>query len=237
MSVHPRRVGVPWRLANAAACASSKRQAPTRADGKSVVQTAGDPRRPRPSQRAAAWSPPSSTTSLRSDPADADTHGHRTSDTGHLDARTPAPDTGHGWRGQARVDTGCSDRTLDAGRWPRKRTGDDGTAGIRAVLSHHAERSRAGMPVQACPMDGLCSAREPCRLGSKVTCWRETGSRTTRQRSVAPPAKARLGALLSSEKVAVASVGQQGNKGEELAGLALCFGVRIREVSRWRLCC
>jgi hypothetical protein len=74
--------------------------------------------------------PPRCMTSLRPDTADAGTHGHRTPDTGH---RTPGRSdarTGHwtpvawtGTRGQARVDTGRSHRTLDAGRWPRTPTG------------------------------------------------------------------------------------------------------------------
>jgi hypothetical protein len=52
-------------------------------------------------------------------------------DTGHLDAQTPAPDTGQRPRGQARVllDTRTGHWTPDAGRghWHA----DEGTAGLR----------------------------------------------------------------------------------------------------------
>jgi hypothetical protein len=43
------------------------------------------------------------------------THRHRTPDSGHLDAQTPAPDTGQRSHGQASVDTGRSHRTPDTG--------------------------------------------------------------------------------------------------------------------------
>ena len=45
---------------------------------------------------------------LRPDTADAATHRLRTPDSGHLDAQTSAPDTGHRSRGQASVDTDWS---------------------------------------------------------------------------------------------------------------------------------
>ena len=82
----------------------------------------GRPRRPRPSQPYGCLPTPRSRTSLRPDTADAATHRHRTPDSGHLDAQTPAPDTGQRSRGQASVDTGRSHRTLDTRRWPRTRT-------------------------------------------------------------------------------------------------------------------
>jgi hypothetical protein len=101
--------------------ASFERQAPTRADHEPVVDAAGDHADPGHPSRAAACP----TAALH----DLTSAGHsgrgnaRTPDSGHLDAQTPAPDTGHRSRGQARVDTGRSHRTLDAGRWPRTPTG------------------------------------------------------------------------------------------------------------------
>ena len=120
--------------------------------------------------------PARSTTSLRPDTAGAGTHrhqtptpdaGHRTPDSGHLDAPTAAPDTGHRSRGQASVDTGRSHRTLDAGHGRGRGQGDDGTAGIRTVLGHHAERPRAGTP-NPVPVDGACGALSSCRLGGEA---------------------------------------------------------------------
>jgi hypothetical protein len=87
------------------------------------MDRAGDHADPGHASHAAACPPPPSTTSLRSDTADAGTHGHRTPtlDTGHRSPDTwtlrPTPDTGHRSPGQARVDSGRSHRTLDAGRW------------------------------------------------------------------------------------------------------------------------
>jgi hypothetical protein len=135
---------------------------------------------------------------------------HRTLDTGGVDR--------HVWT----LDPRTEHWTPDAGRG--RGQGDDVMTGIRAVLSHHAERSRAGTRLSTpkrVHMDGARSTREPCRLGSEVTCRRETGSRNTRQRSVAPPAKVRLGALLSSLKNTVLSVARWGKVSEELARLAV----------------
>jgi hypothetical protein len=108
--------------------ASFERQAPTRADHEPVVDAAGDHADPGHPSRAAACP----TAALH----DLTSAGHsgrgnaRTPDTGQ---RTPGRSdarTGHwtpvawtGTRGQARVDTGRSHRTLDAGRWPRTPTG------------------------------------------------------------------------------------------------------------------
>jgi hypothetical protein len=108
--------------------ASFERQAPTRADHEPVVDAAGDHADPGHPSRAAACP----TAALH----DLTSAGHsgrgnaRTPDTGQ---RTPGRSdarTGHwtpvawtGMPGQARVDTGRSHRTLDAGRWPRTPTG------------------------------------------------------------------------------------------------------------------
>ena len=121
------------------ACTSFERQAPTRADQEPVMDAAGDHADRGHPSRAAACPTARSTTSLSADTAGAETHRHRTPtpdagrqtpdarrrtpDSGHLDAPTAAPDTGHRSPGQARVDTGRSHRTLDAGHWPRTRTG------------------------------------------------------------------------------------------------------------------
>jgi hypothetical protein len=130
----------------------------------------GRPRRPRPSQPAAAWPPPRSTTSLRSDSgrgnaqASDDHTGHR-----HLDAQTPAPDTGRVDRHAWALDTGHW--TPDAGRG--RGQGDQGTAGIRTSGAHQAERPRAGTPKEFL-WTAPAALGSPCRLG------------------VRPPASARL---------------------------------------------
>ncbi len=111
------------------ACASFEPQAPTRADDEPVMtRRATTPTSAIPAVRLPAHRP---TISLRSDTADAGTNGHRTPDTGHLDAQTPAPDTGHVDRHP--WDTGRSHRTLDTGR--ERGHGDDNTAGIRTSLA------------------------------------------------------------------------------------------------------
>ena len=55
----------------------------------------GRPRRPQPSQPYAGLPTPHSTTSPRSDTADAGTHGHQTPDTRTLRRPHRTPDTGH----------------------------------------------------------------------------------------------------------------------------------------------
>jgi hypothetical protein len=132
-----------------AACASSKRQAPTRADDVPVVQTAGDHADPgHPSVRLPAHRRAprlhfgrTQRTRTRTDT------GRRTLDTWTLGRPHRTLDTGgvdrHVWTLDARTEHW----TPDAGRG--RGQGDDGMAGIRAVLSHHAERSRAGTPVHA----------------------------------------------------------------------------------------
>jgi hypothetical protein len=102
--------------------------------------------------------PPRCMTSLRPDTADAGTHGHRTPDSGHLDAQTPAPDTGHRSPGQARVDTGRSHRTLDAGRGHQQ--GDEGTAGSRTSWATTPSDRALGRPNRV-PVDGACGAPQP----------------------------------------------------------------------------
>ena len=109
----PRRRPSPSRCLRwpSTACASLDRQVPTRAADEPAVDTAGDHADPGPPSHAAACPPPPVTTSLRSDTADAGSHGHRTPrlDAGHLDARTPAPGTGqrrvdrHAWTLDART--------------------------------------------------------------------------------------------------------------------------------------
>jgi hypothetical protein len=122
--------------------------------------------------------PPRSRTSPRPDTADAATHRHRTPtpdadtgrrhrtpDSGHLDAQTPAPDTGHRSRGQASVDTGHSHRTPDTGRWPRTRTGDEGAAGI--PTSWPPRRATARWDAQPCSC-GRRLRRSTAHAGSAV---------------------------------------------------------------------
>jgi hypothetical protein len=67
-----------------------------------------------------------------------------TPNAGHLDAQTPAPDSGHRSGGQARVDTGRSHRTLDAGRG--RGHGDEGTAGIRTSWATTPSGRALGRP-------------------------------------------------------------------------------------------
>src|SRR5215218_2030332 len=111
----------PTPLLPSTARASFERQAPTRADHEPVVDAAGDHADPGHPSRAAAC-PAAALHDLTS--AGHSGRGNaRTPDSGHLDAQTPAPDTGHRSPGPARVDTGRSHRTLDAGRWPRTPTG------------------------------------------------------------------------------------------------------------------
>jgi hypothetical protein len=98
---------------------------------------------------------------------------HRTLDTGRVDrqAWTLVARTGH-W-------------TPDAGRG--RGQGDDGTAGIQTSWTTTPGDRALGRPTVFL-WTGPAGLGSPCRLGSKVTCRRETASRTTMQRSVAPPA-------------------------------------------------
>src|SRR5215218_1706612 len=109
----PRRRPSPSRCLRwpSTACASLDRQVPTRAADEPAVNTAATTPTPAlPAMRLPARRRPS-TTSFRSDTADAGSHGHRTPrlDAGHLDARTPAPGTGqrrvdrHAWTLDART--------------------------------------------------------------------------------------------------------------------------------------
>jgi hypothetical protein len=99
--------------------------------------------------------PPPSTTSLRSDTADAGTHGHRTPDTWTL--RRP----------HRTVDTGRVDRhawTLDArtGHWTLAEDADTVTKHDwhPHLLGHHAQRPRAGTPNRV-PVNSACGAWRP----------------------------------------------------------------------------
>jgi hypothetical protein len=158
----------------------------------------GRPRRPGGPSRAAACPPPRSLTSLRPDTADAGTHGQRTP-TGDRTPNTgdrPA-DTWTLRRPHRTLDTGRVDRqawtlvartghwTPDAGRG--RGQGDDGTAGIQTSWTTTPGDRALGRPTVFL-WTGPAGLGSPCRLGSKVTCRRETASRTTMQRSVAPPA-------------------------------------------------
>ena len=138
----------------------------------------GRPRRPPaiPAVRLPAHRP---TISLRSDTADAGTNGHRTPDTGHLDAQTPAPDTGHD-----RVDRHAWTLTSDTGhRTPDEdadRAGEASTtAGIRTSWPP-AERPRPGTPIMFL-WAATSALGSPCGLGGETTCQGETAFRTTRQ--------------------------------------------------------
>jgi hypothetical protein len=167
-------------------------QPPPRTTAKSepVVDRAGDHADPGHPSRAAACPTAGSTTLLRSDTADAGTHGlwtlrrlHRTPDTGRVDR--------HAW------DTGRSHRhrTPDTGRGH----GDQGTAGIRTSPTTTAERPRAGTPDRV-PVDGACGARQP-HAGSVVSHMPDARLPLALPGSCSlapPPPKGRLGALLSS---------------------------------------
>jgi hypothetical protein len=126
---------------------------------------------------------------------------HRTLDAGHPDAGHP--DTGHRTPGRSDADTGhwtpvawtSHARTPDAGRG-RTRTG-----GPR----HGRHPDILGPPRRAAAPLGRRSVflwmapaalGSPCKLGGEATCQPETTYRAT-SCSAAPPAKARLGALLS----------------------------------------
>jgi hypothetical protein len=102
------------------ACASFERQAPTSGRRRAVMDMAGDHVDPGHPSGASAGPPPHPATSFSSDTADAGTHGRRGPDTGHLNAQTPAPDTGR--MDRRPWDTGRSHRTLDTGCRTRTRT-------------------------------------------------------------------------------------------------------------------
>jgi hypothetical protein len=159
----------------------------------------GRPRRPRPSQPRGCLPhrrpprPPGRTPRTRN-PRTPDA----TLDTGagHLDAQTPAPDTGHRSRGHCPLapDTGHSHRTLDT------RTG-------------RADRVTKARPASAPPGPLRPAAArwdaQPCSCGQRLrrlaTMTAAVGSSASARLplalpvicSVAPPAKPRLGALLS----------------------------------------
>jgi hypothetical protein len=102
------------------ACASlSARLQPRADDAPSWTWRATTPTPAIPTVRLAA-PPPHPATSFPSDTADAGTHGRRGPDTGHLDAQTPASDTGHMDRHP--WDIGRSHRTRDTGCRTRTRT-------------------------------------------------------------------------------------------------------------------
>jgi hypothetical protein len=132
------------------ACASFERQAPTLGRRHAAMDTAGDHADPGHPSRAAAG--PTATphkTSLPSDTADAATHRHRTPDTGHLDAQTPAPDTGH-WTGTRRTpDARTGHWTPDAGHGHGH--GHGSTAGIRTSLAATPSDRTLRRPPMLCP--------------------------------------------------------------------------------------
>jgi hypothetical protein len=118
-----------------------------------------------------------------------------TPNAGHLDAQTPAPDSGHRSGGQARVDTGRSHRTLDAGRG--RGHSDEGTAGICTSWATTPSGRALGRPTvflgQRLRRLATMTARRWGHLPVRDCLARPGGC------SVAPPAKPRLGALLSSD--------------------------------------
>ena len=136
-----------------------QRQAPTQAD-EAVMDTAGDHADPGHPSRTPACPTPHSTTSPRSDTADAGTHGHRTPDTRTLRRphrhRTPVawtgtrghwpltPDTEH-WTPDAAED---ADRAGEASR----------TAGIRTSWATTPSDRALGRPTVV-SVDGDCGAR------------------------------------------------------------------------------
>jgi hypothetical protein len=146
--------------------------------------------------------PPRSRTSLRPDTAHAATHKHRTPtpdagqrtpDSGHLDPQTPAPDTGHRSRGQARVDTGRSLRTLDAGRG--RGQADEGAAGIRTSWATTPSDRALGRPTVFL-WTAPAPLGSPCRLSGEAAFQREMASRWQLLGRSAGVER-RLGALLS----------------------------------------
>jgi hypothetical protein len=157
----------------------------------------GRPRRPSHPSRRLPGPPPRSTTSLRSDSGRGnartpDDHtGHR-----HLDAQTPAPDTGRLDRHVWTLDARTGHWTPNAGRGRGK--GDQGTAGIRTSRAHHAERPRAGTP-KVFLWTAPAALGSPCRLGVRPPASARLPLRTTRRLLGRSAAKPRLGALLSSD--------------------------------------
>jgi hypothetical protein len=192
----------------------------------------GRPRRPRPSQPYGGCPPPRSTTSLRPDTADAATHRHRTPDSGHLAAQTPAPDTGHdpvdrqAWTLVART----GHRTPDTGRWPRTRTGDDGAAGIRtswATTPSHRALGRPTVFLWTAP----AALGSPYRLGGEATFQREiTSRRQLLGRSAG--VERRLGALLSSDEFRV----ERRANGEASSVMARAQGWIGTELEQGKVC-
>ena len=181
------------------ACASFEHEAPTQADHEPGMDAAGDHADPGHPSRTAACPPPRSRTSLRPDAADAATHKpgrpHRTPDSGHLDAQTPAPDTGQRSRGQASVDTGRSHWTPDAGRG--RGQGDEGAAGIRTSWATTSSDRPLGRPTVFL-WTAPAALDSPCRLGGEAAFQREIASRRQLLGRSAGVER-RLGALLSSD--------------------------------------
>jgi hypothetical protein len=122
-----------------------------------------------------------------------------TPNAGHLDAQTPAPDSGQRSGGQARVDTGRSHRTLDAG--PGRGHGDEARLASAPPGPPRPCGRALGRPtvfLWTAPAalgdhDGSAVGPLPVR-----DCLARPGSC-----SVPPPARLRLGALLSSDEVRV----------------------------------
>jgi hypothetical protein len=196
------------------AYASSEHQPPTQADDEAVVQTAGDQADPGQPSRATTCrhrrAPPHFGRPQRTRTRTPDV-GHRTSDTGHLDARTPAPDTGHGGvdRHVSTLGARTEDWTPNAGRG---RGQDDGMAGIRAVSSHHAERSRTGDAYQ---ISTVFLWKAPLALGSHA------GS------DLRPPAGARLALALP------AALGRSAGQGAPRRTALLLENGSVLSVARW----
>jgi hypothetical protein len=147
-----------------ARAASSARLRLGQTTSRSWTQRATTPTPAIPAVRRPA-PPPRCMTSLRPDTADAGTHGHRTPDSGHLDAQTPAPDTGHRSLGQARVDRHAWTLVARTGHWTPDagrghRQGDEGAASSRTCWATTPSDPRAGTPNRVL-VDGACGAPQP----------------------------------------------------------------------------
>jgi hypothetical protein len=164
----------------ARAYASFERQAPPWADDEPVVDTAGNHTDPGHPSRAAACPPPRSTTSFRSDTADAGTHGQR----------TPAPDTGHRSRGHW---------TLDAGRGRDRVTTAPPASGPPRLTSRVTALGRPTVFLWTAP----AALGSPCRLGVRPPPSPRLPLALPRSSSVvAPPAPSGASAHCSPRTIA-----------------------------------
>jgi hypothetical protein len=169
-----RRPGPNRRLGWPSACASFEHEAPTQADHEPVMDAAGDHADPgHPSHTAACPTAAlQDLTSAGQRTRQRTDTGQRTPDSGHLDAQTPAPDTGRG-RGQ----------------------GDEGAAGIRTSWATTPSDRTLGRPTVFL-WTAPAALDSPCRLGGEAAFQREIASRRQLLGRSARVER-RLGALLS----------------------------------------